>query len=129
MTFCDFAILQLNCQTCEVDKSHLDKLDPCPTRHKFDVAAKVLQASSEGLYPGWEQEPGAGEWPRPIFTKSGQQVKFSMERVKRAEKVLGVKLIPNSTWIFPHFDCYIQVKIDCSKSFVIVTVCYSLLVY
>ena len=35
---------------------------------------------------------------------------YSLERVKLAEKKLGLKLIPNATWIFPHFDCYVQVK-------------------
>jgi hypothetical protein len=104
-----FCNLQLNCQTCEIDKSSMDNLEPSRCRHKQDVAQKVVMACQEGLYPGWEQEPGAQDWPRPIFWQSGHEIKYSLERVKRAEKVLGVKLVANSTWLFPHFDCYIQV--------------------
>ena len=88
----------------------MDSLVPAKCRNKVNVASQVLQASQEGLYPGWDEEQGSQGWPRPIFDRTGNQVKWSLERVKRAEKALGVKLVANSTWLFPHFDCYIQVS-------------------
>jgi hypothetical protein len=72
----------------------------------------VHNASLLGDYPGWEEDLPEGSEKKPIFSMSGlpRRMNYSLERVKLAEKKLGLKLIPNATWIFPHFDCYVQVK-------------------
>lgn len=66
------------------------------------------RACVEGVFPGWEAE---GDVPKQIFSIGGLPPKllFSQDRVKMAEKACQVKLTSNATWIFPHFDCYVQV--------------------
>lgn len=75
------------------------------------MAKQVHDASLLGDYQGWEDDLPAGSQMKPIFSVSGlpQRLNFSLERVKKAEKKLGCKLLTNSTWLFPFFDCYVQV--------------------
>ena len=104
-------VLQSNCQTCEVTKDVLDDEEDHETRHKLRAAHQMRDATRKGIFPRWEAEPGAKDQPKPIYTQFGTppKIHFSAERVQRAEAALGIKLVVNSTWIFPHFDCYVQV--------------------
>ena len=104
--------LQSNCQVCEVDKSELDDSNPHATRNKGAAANFVGKACYEGVFPGWQDEYADKDTPTPIFSLSGnpRRINFAPSRVKRAEKALGLRLQSNSTWNFPHFDCYVQVS-------------------
>jgi hypothetical protein len=102
--------LQGNCQTCEVPKSGLDDQSAHATRNKGGVARFTHEACFEGLFPGWAELSAD---PRPVLARTGLPAKWTTwrEGLKKAEKALGTKLTPNSTWIFPHFDCYVQVQL------------------
>ncbi len=114
LIFSDNFGFQSNCQTCEVPKAALDDQQPHGTRNKGHVAAQVYVASHEGIFPGWQQEQPEGSQPKPIFVRAGlpSRLTYSIERLKLAERNLGLKLSPNSTWIFPYFDCYVQTPDD-----------------
>ncbi len=110
--------MQSSCQTCDCSKADLADENPHDTRSKAGVARQVNNACFAGIFPGWQSEQDV---PRPIFTMvypprdhhRPPKVHWSIERLKLAERRLGVKLSSNSTWLFPHFDCYIQVYLDC----------------
>jgi hypothetical protein len=95
-----------------VDTDELDDDQPHASRNKGSVATAINDAAFKGIFGGWESEGQGQDVPRPIFQHVGvpQKLTYSAERRKLAEKAVGCKLTPNSTWIFPHFDCYIQVK-------------------
>ena len=94
-----------------MDKEDLDDQEVHATRFKWACSHQIKKAGHEGIFPGYQDEKGYTGAPRPIFSYGGipRRVNFSLERLKRAEQALGLKLVPNSTWLFPHFDCYVQV--------------------
>jgi hypothetical protein len=106
--------MQSNCQTCDCPKSHLDDQQPHSTRNKGSVASQVKDAAFQGIYPGWQTGEDEGAQPRPIFVQAGlpPKLSYSIDRVKQAEKSIGVKLAVNATWVFPYFDCYVQTPDD-----------------
>ena len=109
----EFAVMfQSNCQVCEVDKDRLDDDECHAPRFKHLASSQVCKAAQEGIFPGFREEAGYKGEPRPIFSAGGnpRRIAFNLERLKLAEKNLGLKLVPNSTWLFPHFDCYVQVR-------------------
>jgi hypothetical protein len=97
-----------------VEKLDLDDDQPHESRNKGSAASQVHAACFEGVFPGWQSEfPGIDNPnPKPIFNiqpLSGR-MNVNQERCSKAERALGIKLGSNATWLFPHFDCYIQVQ-------------------
>ena len=107
--------MQGNCQVCECTKDELDDCEVHETRSKLDVSASINQAAFHGVFPQWQQEKGIGDppAPRPLYQRAGlpPQLRYSKTRVAYAETRLGVKISTNPTWLFPHFDCYVQVHL------------------
>eukprot|EP00961_Rhodomonas_salina_P222683 3011238-Rhodomonas_salina.1 len=94
----------------------MDDQEPHLTSRKFWTANTVSKAVNEEGFDGWQDEPGAGDPPskQQIFFRAPatQTLTFNIKRLQRTETLLGIHLQPNSTWLFQHFNCYVQTPDD-----------------
>ena len=85
-------------------KKEMSSSNDFPIRNKANMQ-KIVADANDGVYPGWD-EGNPGREPRPLVTEKGIP---SCNQLQEVQSTIQVHVLPNETWLFPHFDCYVQV--------------------
>jgi hypothetical protein len=84
----------------------MDSTAPFVMRNK-ETMREVVADAEKGVFPGWDEGNG-GKPPQPLVNGHGIP---STHKLAQAQSIIQVHVLPNSTWLFPHFDCYVQASV------------------